>query len=124
MLIVEHYHTLSKFFSTLKFCYFLSTELPPSAFIVVPVIYDETILQVDSGEDILYSPEIKFRSCYIAQSEKFSYNFLTLFLRSALFQRQLVDLKNANPVLVIKSEENCDGGLLYLAHQMLFSVLI
>lgn len=66
------------------------TVLPVNAFIVVPILFDEAILQrPETADEILYSPEIKYRC--------------------GLYQRQTIDVRKYDPQIILKSESLCDG---------------
>lgn len=68
--------------------------LPCDAFMIVPVLYDECVSQTDGNEDVLYSEEIKFRC--------------------DLYTRQLVDIKDYSPSLVIDSGADSKHFLLFV----------
>merc|ERR1711916_136930 len=65
------------------------TELPPQAYVIVPVLYDESLVQGDMENDPLYSKPIRFKL--------------------EVFQRQLIELKDLNPNLIFESENITDG---------------
>merc|ERR1712146_314199 len=64
-------------------------ELPPQAFVIVPILYDESIVQGNMENDPLYSKLIQFKL--------------------DVFQRQSVQLKDLSPNLVFESENIADG---------------
>ena len=63
--------------------------MPPQAYVIVPVLYDESLVQGDMENDPLYSKPIRFKL--------------------DVFQRQLIELKDLNPNLVFESENITDG---------------
>ena len=64
-------------------------ELPPETFVIVPILYDESIIQGNMENDPLYSRLIQFKL--------------------DVFQRQSVQLKHLSPNLVFESENIADG---------------
>jgi hypothetical protein len=66
------------------------TVLPVNTFIVVPIVFDEAMLQrPETANEVLYSPEIKYRC--------------------GLYQRQSIDIRKYDPQIIFKSESLCDG---------------